>query len=84
MKSLLSVHTQERDLSARSVNGWVDADWDDDLVNEHEDEQRYKQERWTAMSREYREGPTEVDSLMQSLDDFDYEQEDIQDQLRRP
>ena len=77
-------------MSSRSINGWVDTDWDDDLLyegehedeqsDEHEDDHRDKQESEDQVEENYREGPIEGDDLMQSLDDFGCEQEDVQDQ----
>ena len=65
------------------MNGWVDTDWnDDDLVNEgeYEDELRDEQEGEDQCESTNREGPIEVDDLMQSLDGFDCELEDVEDQ----
>ena len=43
---------------ARIINGWIDADWNDDFVNE--DQQRDEHE----CEVNNREGPMEVDDLM--------------------
>ena len=76
--------TQDRSFptSATIINGWIDTDWNDDLVNEddHEDEQRDEQEYDDQYVANNREGPMEVDDLMQSLDGFDCELEDMEDQ----
>lgn len=52
------------------------------MVNEgeHEDEQRDEQESEDQCEATNREGPIEVDDLMQSLDGFDCELEDMEDQ----
>ena len=75
------MRTQERNFptSARIINGWIDADWNDDFVNEdeHEDQQRDEHEDQQIDEHEceyqceanIREGPMEVDGFDCGLDD---------------
>lgn len=53
---------------------------EDEERNEHEDGHSDEQESEDQCEENYREGPIEGDELMQSLDDFGCEQEDVQDQ----
>ena len=53
---------------------------EDEQRDEHEDDHRDEQQSEDQCEENYREGPIEGDDLMQSLDDFGCEQEDVQDQ----
>ena len=75
------MRTQERNFP-RIINGWIDADWNDDFVNEdeHEDQQRDELECEDQCEANKREGSMKVDDLIQSLDGFDCELDDVEDQ----
>ena len=69
------MRTQERNFptSARIINGWIDADWNDDFINEdeHEDQQRDEHECEYQCEANNREGPMEVDGFDCGLDDVE-------------
>ena len=75
---LQSVCSQEQNFS-RSINGWVDADWNDNLENEGEQEDDQEGE-WQC-EENYSEGPIETDGVMQSLDNSEGEEEVVQDRI---